>query len=213
MTTADQHTTSPPADPHAVTLAQLRAAMAGSDALTAALARVADAPDAIARVFPAAGRSCGRAPLPDVPGWHADEAARALLLAALPADRVAAEATALYQYGDAAEKRAVLKALPLLPVGDAAVDLLHDALRSNDPRLIAAALGPYARHLPPPAWRQGVLKCVFLGIPLAAVADLTQRADAELAEMLAGLAAERTAAGRALPDDAAALLAALQEEH
>lgn len=193
------------------TLDELRAAMAESAPLATALARTSADPDAIGTLFPAAGRSCGRAPLPTVPGWCADEAARALLLAALPTDRVADEAATLYRYGDAAEKRAVLKALPLLPVGDATVGLLHDAIRSNDPRLIAAALGPYARHLEPAAWRQAVLKCVFMGIALDAVADLAQRADEELAEMLANLAAERAAAGRALPDDAAALLARLQE--
>ncbi|MET8463109.1 EboA domain-containing protein, partial [Micromonospora zamorensis] len=71
---------------------------------------------------------------------------------------------------------------------------------------VAAALGPYARHLDPAAWRQAVLKCVFSGVPLAAVADLDTRADGELAAMLAALAAERHAAGRDLPADATDLL-------
>ncbi|MCM0679081.1 EboA domain-containing protein, partial [Micromonospora phytophila] len=131
--------------------------------------------------------------------------ARVLLLTALTTDH-AAHADALYRHGDAAEKRAVLKALPLLPVGAAAVPLLHDALRTNDTRLVAAALGPYARHLDPAAWRQAVLKCVFTGVPLAVVHDLDARADAELAAMLAGLAAERQAAGRSMPADATDLL-------
>ena len=82
----------------------------------------------------------------------------------------------------------MLKALPLLPIGDAAVPLLHDALRTNDTRLVAAALGPYAAHLDDAAWRQGVLKCVFMGMPLAAVDGLDERADAELAAMLAAFA-------------------------
>jgi hypothetical protein len=176
------------------------------DWVTGALERVAAEPEAITRLFPAAGRRCGRAELPGSPGWSADEAARALLLAALPADQVAARMDALYRCGDAAERRAVLKALPLLPVGAAGVPLLHDAIRANDTRLIAAALGPYARHLDPPAWRQAVLKCVFTGVPLGVVADLDTRADEELAAMLAALAAERRAAGRDLPADAAELL-------
>ena len=75
----------------------------------------------------------------------------------------------------------MLRALPLLPVGDAGVPLLHDAIRTNDTRLVAAALGPYARHLDDAAWRQAVLKCVFIGVPLAVVHDLDERADAELA--------------------------------
>ena len=81
----------------------------------------------------------------------------------------------------------------------AGVPLLHDAIRTNDTRLVAAALGPYAGHLDDAAWRQAVLKCVFMGVPLAAVDGLDERADAELAAMLAALADERAAAGR---DDA-----------
>ncbi|MEH1102107.1 EboA domain-containing protein [Micromonospora sp. CPCC 205561] len=190
----------------------LRAALRGvpdPDWLDAALRRVAAEPAAIDRFFPAAGRRCGRTPLAEAPGWSADEAARALLLAALPAEH-ATHARTRYQQGDAAEKRAVLKALPLLPVGAAGVPLLHDAIRTNDTRLLAAALGPYARHLDPAAWRQAVLKCVFTGVPLAVVHDLDARADAELAAMLAALGAERRAAGRAMPADATDLLTRLR---
>ncbi|MFF5171711.1 EboA domain-containing protein [Micromonospora sp. NPDC000089] len=187
---------------------RLRAALEGvpdPDWLATALRRVAAEPATIARYFPAAGRRCGRSALPDAAGWTADEAARALLLTALPADH-ATHATELYLHGDAAEKRAVLKALPLLPIDAAGVPLLRDAIRTNDTRLVAAAMGPYARHLDPAAWRQAVLKCVFTGVPLAAVADLDTRADAELAAMLGALAAERHAAGRELPADATDLL-------
>ncbi|MFG1757995.1 EboA domain-containing protein [Micromonospora echinofusca] len=190
----------------------LRAALRGvpdPDWLDEALRRVAAEPAAIDRFFPAAGRRCGRAPLPDAPGWSADEAARALLLAALP-DEHAAHARTRYLHGDAAEKRAVLKALPLLPVGAAGVPLLHDAIRTNDTRLLTAALGPYARHLDPAAWRQAVLKCVFTGVPLAVVHDLDARADGELAAMLGALDAERRAAGRGLLADATDLLTRLR---
>ncbi|WP_422736389.1 EboA domain-containing protein [Micromonospora sp. WMMD729] len=186
----------------------LRAALRGvpdPDWLDTALRRVAAEPTAITRLFPAVGRRCGRAALPDAPGWTADDAARVLLLTSLPGEH-AEHAVSLYQHGDAAERRAVLRALPLLPIGDAGVPLLHDAIRTNDTRLVAAALGPYARHLDPAAWRQAVLKCVFSGVPLAAVADLDSRADGELAAMLAALAAERHAAGRDLPADATDLL-------
>ncbi|MBX7265751.1 EboA domain-containing protein [Micromonospora sp. Llam7] len=189
----------------------LRAALRGvpdPEWLATALSRVAAEPTTIALFFPAAGRRCGRAELPDLPGWTADEAVRVLLLTALPADH-AGQAEALYRIGDAAEKRAVLKALPLLPVGVTGLPLLHDAIRTNDTRLVAAALGPYARHLDQPAWRQAVLKCVFTGVPLAAVADLDARADGELAAMLAALADERAAAGRDLPADATELLTRL----
>jgi hypothetical protein len=182
-------------------------ALADDGWLSTALARVAAEPAAIAHLFPAVGRHCGRGPTA-LPDWNTDDAARALLLLALPlrGDAPANQIEQLYRYGDAAEKRGVLRALPLLDLGAAAVPLLHDAVRTNDPRLLAAALGPYAAHLDDAMWRQAVLKCVFMGVPLRCVAGLRERADTELATMLAGLARERAAAGRAMPDDAMALL-------
>ncbi|MEH0821864.1 MULTISPECIES: EboA domain-containing protein [Micromonospora] len=187
---------------------RLRAALRGvpdPQWLDAALRRVATEPTAVGRFFTTAARRCGREPLPDLPGWAADEAARALLLTALPNGHAAAAET-LYRHGDAAERRAVLRALPLLPIGAECVPLLHDAIRTNDTRLVAAALGPYARHLEQATWRQAVLKCVFTGVPLAVVDGLADRADGELARMLAAFAAERHAAGRDMPADAADLL-------
>ncbi|WP_308163895.1 EboA domain-containing protein [Nonomuraea sediminis] len=187
---------------------RLRAALRetpGAASLEAMLAAAAERPETVRRSFPAAGRQAGREPLPGAPGWTADEAARALLLAALPPDRAAAICE-LYRYGDADEKRAVLKALPMLDLGTAALPLLHDAIRTNDARLVAAALGPCARHLDQAAWRQAVLKCVFMGVPLAVVDGLDERADPELGVMLAAFADERAAAGRATPGDAVALL-------
>lgn len=167
--------------------------------LSSALARVATEPGAIAVLFPAVRRRCGA---------DAADAARGDLLAALPlrGKELVEEVSALYRYGDAAEKRAVLLALPRLDVGDGCVELLHDAVRTNDPRLVAAALGPYARHLDDAYWRQAVLKCVFMEIPLSTVDGLGERADDELRRMLAGLAEERAAAGRTMPADAVALL-------
>lgn len=176
------------------------------DWVVGACAEVARRPETIGRHFAAAGRRAGRAPLGRAPGWRADEAARALLLAALPPEGRVQHLTALYGEGTTAEKLAVLKALPLLQAGAETVPLLHDAIRANDGRLVLAALGPCSRHLDQVAWRQAVLKCVFLGLPLGGVHRLEERADPELAAMLAGLAEERAAAGRAMPADAAALL-------
>lgn len=174
--------------------------------LTAALERIGAEPSAIGTLFPAAGRRCGRARV--TPGWTVDDAARASLLAALPlrAAELANEVAALYRYGDAAEKRGVLRGLEFLDtpggIGSEGLALVDDALRTNDTRLVAAALGPYgARHLDAAAYRQGVLKCVFYGIPLSDIDGLPRRADAELARMLADYAREREAAGRAVPAD------------
>ncbi|MES4902928.1 MULTISPECIES: EboA domain-containing protein [unclassified Streptomyces] len=140
-----------------------------------------------------AGRRCG--------SRHAD-AARVLILHAARAD--AATLARLYHRGSAAERRAVLCALPHLVPGPDAVPLVEDALRTNDTRLLAAALGPYAaRHLDAHSWRHAVLKCLFSGVPVDAVAGLAARGrgDAELARMLADYAAERTAADRPVPAD------------
>ncbi|MFF4250300.1 EboA domain-containing protein [Streptomyces sp. NPDC001663] len=140
-----------------------------------------------------AGRRCG----PE----HADTA-RVLILHAAHAGPDAL--TRVYSQGTAAERRAVLHALPHLVDGPDALPLVEDALRTNDTRLLAAAVGPYAaRHLPAHPWRHAVLKCLFTGVPVDDVADLGRRAhaDAELARMLGDYAAERTAAGRPVPED------------
>ena len=82
------------------------------------------------------------------------------------------------------------------------IELVADALRTNDPRLVAAALGPFAaQQLDQHGWRHGVLKALFMGIPLEVVAGLEQRADPELARMAAALIAERQAADRVVSDD------------
>ncbi|MEU2268968.1 EboA domain-containing protein [Streptomyces olindensis] len=140
-----------------------------------------------------AGRRCGAA--------HAD-AARVLILHAARAGTDAL--TRVYFQGTADERRAVLHALPHLVSGPGALPLVEDALRTNDTRLLTAAVGPYAaRHLDPHAWRHAVLKCLFTGVPVDHVADLAGRArgDGELARMLGDYAAERTAAGRPVPED------------
>ncbi|MGQ4488834.1 EboA domain-containing protein [Streptomyces sp. SAS_281] len=141
--------------------------------------------------YAAAGRHCGLE--------HADSV-RVLLLvearAGLPA------LTRLYEQGTAAERRAVLLALPALDPGPAALPLVEDALRTNDTTLVTAAVGPYAgAHLGPHDWRHAVLKCLFTGVPVEAVDGLARRSrgDAELARMLGDFASERIAAGRPVP--------------
>ena len=182
--------------------------------LAGALVRVESDPAAIRTLFPAAGRACGRGPLPESPGWTVDDAVRVLLVDALPmtGEPLAAEVADLYRYGGPAEKRAVLRGLALLPIGDAGLPLVQDALRTNDTRLVVAALGRYAAaHLDAPAWRHGVLKCVFMGIPLSEVDGLDRRVDDELVRMLRSFAEERAAAGREIPVDVRYLVPELRE--
>ncbi|MCZ7456967.1 EboA domain-containing protein [Streptomyces sp. WMMC940] len=150
--------------------------------------------------FASAGRHCGSA--------HADSVRTHLLHAARPG---AATLTRLYRQGTAAERRAVLLALHHLAPGPAdGIPLVEDALRTNDTRLVAAAVGPYAtRHLPPHSWRHALLKCLFTGVPVDTVDGLVHRSrgDTELARMLTDYAAERAAANRPVPADLHRVLA------
>ncbi|MFC9592952.1 EboA domain-containing protein [Streptomyces sp. NPDC056944] len=167
--------------------------------LDSALAEAASGTPAWEPYFVAAGRHCGPA--------YADEVRTRLLRAAGAGPDTL---TRLYHHGTAAERRAVLLALPALVTGPEALPLVEDALRTHDTTLVAAALGPYAAtHLTPHAWRHALLKCLFTGVPVTAVAGLAERAagDTELARMLTDHAAERTAAGRPVPADLSRVLA------
>ncbi|MBA8824908.1 hypothetical protein FHX42_002255 [Saccharopolyspora lacisalsi] len=185
--------------------------------LTTALDRIAADHTTIRALFPTVGRHCGREGLLGAPDahetselhrWSVDDAARTLMLAALPLSRaeLGTEVAALYRYGDAAEKRGVLRGLGSLDsteeLDERALPLVHDGLRTNDTRIITAAMAAYgARRLDQAAYRQGVLKCVFLGIPLSDIDGLDARGDAELVRMLTDYARERRAAGRDVPAD------------
>ncbi|MGA6163590.1 EboA domain-containing protein [Amycolatopsis magusensis] len=191
-----------------------------------ALTKMREKPAAIGSLFPAAGRGVGRTPIDadtDPQGLiHGtlDDQARIRLVSELhlllPAQAFAAELGDLYRFGDDAERRGVLRGLNALRDADdsahdnvvvAGLQLVADALRTNDTRLVAAAMGEFAgRHLDAHSWRHGVLKCLFTGVPLAAVAELDRRVDDELRRMVSDYAAERSAAGREVPSDALAIL-------
>jgi hypothetical protein len=167
-----------------------------------AVAAVLGEPASIRSAFPAVGRRVGRAPLDpdaepgDVHAWTVDDAGRTLLLLAL-GDGAGAELDELYRHGDTAERRGVLRSLQFLPVGDAGVALVDDAVRTNELALIAAALGPYAfANLSDEAVAQAVLKCVFVGITLGGLEGLDARITPHVSHMLAAYVHERIAAGR-----------------
>lgn len=184
-------------------------------------AQVARDPGTVTRSFALAGRKVGREPLrPDVDPSGVvhgtlDDVARAELVVALVGAggrRAGALLAELYRNGDAAERRGVLRGLDALAdrgsiddiggLTETGLELAQDALRTNDPSLVAAAVGPFGtRHLDQHTWRHAVLKLVFMGVSLDAVADLEARADAELARMATDFAAERRAAGRPVPPD------------
>lgn len=197
----------PLADPDTVRAALDDAARERHDALTA---EVAADPSRLGRTFPAAARQTGRGPLPGADGVLVEDAVRVGLVRAaaqgLDADALLVELRELYRYGDNDEKRAVLHALAGAPAELDGSDVLLDALRTNDTRLVAAAMGPHSDRLDDDAWRQGVLKCLFTGVPVAAVTGLATRADHELAEMVQRYRREREAAGRDVPPDVQVVL-------
>lgn len=181
---------------------------------------VAADPARLGRVFPAAARKTGRGPLPGADGVLLEDAVRVSLVRSaahsLDPEALLAELREVYRYGDSDEKRAVLHALNGADDELDGTDLLLDALRTNDTRLVAAAMGPHSDRLDADAWRQGVLKCLFTGVPVSSVTGLARRADRELAEMVQRYRREREAAGRDVPLDVQVVLdacAASPEHH
>lgn len=146
-------------------------------------------------------------------GWGADECGRALLLVAALEQRPAAAHPTLvgelYRTGEIRERQAVLRALAGLPDPGRFSALAIDAVRANVLSEIEAIAceNPYpARHFPEEGFNQMVLKCLFNGIGLRRIVGLDARRTPELARMVAALVAERRAAGRAVPEDAALVL-------
>ena len=192
--------------------ADLRAALSpdAQRALEEMTAAVTADPSVLGRLFPAAARRTARGEIAE--GGHRVEDAVRVELAAAAAARLApgdllTELQAIYRYGDGDEKRGVLLALGVVDDPDLdGSEVLLDALRTNDVRLVAAAMGPHAARLSAHDWRHGVLKCLFVGVPLSAVADLDTRVDAELGAIVRRYVDEREAAGRPVPGDAVALV-------
>lgn len=185
-----------------------RLAAAARAWIAAAAADIRSDPNKILELFPAAERGVARA------GSEAVLLAREQLLNALPLANGDAAAAPLidklYRWGDSDERLAVLRWLATAALDDrlgpdavaAGVDLAADALRCNDPRLVGAALGGFgARFLDQHTWRHGVMKLVFMGVPLREAHGLRNRTDAELGRMATDYIAERRAAGRSVSSD------------
>ncbi len=115
----------------------------------------------------------------------------------------------LYRGGSQAEQVSVLRSLPWLPGPTRFVSVASEACRTNDVRVFSALAidNPFpAQHLPDPALFQMVLKAMFLEVDTRKTLGLEARVNQELVRMVSDFAAERTAAGRATPQDAQALL-------
>lgn len=143
----------------------------------------------------------------DPSGWSVDQAARALLVLALPhrdADAFSARLDAAFETADVGESVALYQALPLLPHAEALRPRAVEGLRTNMTSVFAAIAlhNPYpAEHFDDDAWNQMVLKAVFVGLPLGSIQRFDERANPDLARMLVDYVHERWAAGREVAPD------------
>ena len=189
---------------------------------------------ALAEAFALATRRLGRAPVEVTADegkqlesaglcqgrWEADELARiALLLRAadvLDDTRLASLADDCYRRGDTRERQAVLRALPLLPHAEWAIEIGADACRSSVQPIFEAIACENAF----PAWRfpdlnfnQMVLKALFTDVRLERIVGLDGRVTPELRRMAAAYASERRAAARSVPIDIHRLTGAAGEDN
>ncbi len=201
---------------HAAWLRQASAAVSAAGLGSAAAERALGMAYAqCARRFPRTlFLSAAASPIPAAhhvrPGWQPqrwtwDQAARAVLLAQLPAQdgaALVAAVDALAARADGQELIALYQALPLLPEPVLWRDRAAEGVRSNmRPVFNAAALdNPYpAEQLDDQRWNQLVLKALFLEAPTHRIHGLIARANPTLAQMLGQYARERWAAGRRIP--------------
>ncbi len=110
----------------------------------------------------------------------------------------------LFRYVDVGEACAGYRALAMLPEPNRFSWRAREGARTNMRAIFEATCcdTPYpVRYFDDLAWRQAVIKALFLGAPLARFVGLESRSDEELARMALDLADERTSAGREVPPD------------
>ena len=186
--------------------------------------------DQILRAYTAASRQAGRAALKatedellslraldadlSLVQWTTDDVARAVLLLAVAQaspSQFHDAATSSYEHGDTREQQSWLRALPSFPQPERFLSTAIDACRTNLVPLFEAIAceNPFpARHFPERNFNQLVLKALANGIAMARITGLSNRLNPELARMAADYAAERRAAGRSVPHDITAAMAA-----
>ena len=136
--------------------------------------------------------------------WSVDQAARTLLLLALPSDneeKYLRSLDKLFTAADVGELVALYQSLPLLPYPERLQSRAAEGVRSNMTAVFnAVALeNSYpADYFDDLAWNQMVLKALFVGSPLHLIQGLERRANPELARMLIDYANERSAAKRSV---------------
>jgi hypothetical protein len=105
----------------------------------------------------------------------------------------------LFRYADIGELCAGYKAIPHLSAPERFVWRMGEGARSSMRAVYEAACcdsGYPAKYFDAIAWRQAVIKALFVEAPLWRVSGVDARLDAELARMALDLAEERRSAGR-----------------
>jgi len=134
--------------------------------------------------------------------WKTLEAARVALILSRPDledESAVAALEACFLHADEGELCALYRSLAFLPGGERFTWRSGEGCRTNMLTVFEANAcdTPYpATHLDDVAWRQLVIKALFVGAPLWRVYGLDKRLDAELARMALDLADERCSAHR-----------------
>ena len=136
--------------------------------------------------------------------WTADQAARALLVLAIPHETPEAYVATLnkvFSTADLSELATLYASLPLLPYPEQHVKRAAEGVRTTMTQVFdAIALNNAYPHdyLPEEAWNQMVVKSVFNVRPLYRIYGLDNRRNQALANIAIDYAHERWAAGRTL---------------
>lgn len=110
----------------------------------------------------------------------------------------------VFEGGELGEQVSLLRSLAALDDPERYVEIGVSACRTNAVPVFEAIAceNVYpSRYFPQLNFNQMVMKAVFLGVSLSRVVGLAQRLDHELRRMAYDYAAERVAAGRAVPND------------
>jgi hypothetical protein len=136
--------------------------------------------------------------------WSVDQAARTLLVLALPQEDMQKYLRSLdqiFSHADVGELVALYQSLPLLPFPEQLRKRAAEGVRSN----MTSVFNAVALHNPYPAdyfdniaWNQMILKALFVGSPLYLIQGFDRRANPELARMLIDYVRERLAAKRSV---------------
>jgi len=109
---------------------------------------------------------------------------------------------AAFKYADEGETCALLRALSLVPAPQRFLWRATEGCRSNMRSVFEAAAtdSPLpVRAFDDVAWRQVIVKALFVGAPLSRIRGVDTRLDAETARMALDYADERRSAGRTVP--------------